>query len=41
MIPTSDLNSGEFRLLEVDNKLLIPVNVNVRLIISSTDVIHC
>jgi cytochrome c oxidase subunit 2 len=41
MVPTSDLNNGEFRLLEVDNKLLIPVNVNVRLIISSTDVIHC
>lgn len=40
MIPTLDLVKGEFRLLEVDNKLYLPINTNIRLIISSTDVIH-
>nr|ALO20741.1 cytochrome c oxidase subunit 2 [Euphysa aurata] len=41
MIPTSDLNIGGFRLLEVDNKIVLPVDTNIRLIISSADVIHC
>ena len=40
MIPTTDLNIGDFRLLETDNKVYIPVNTDVRLIISSADVIH-
>ena len=40
MIPTSDLNLGEFRLLESDNKVYIPVNTDIRLIVSSADVIH-
>ena len=40
MIPTSDLGIGSFRLLETDNNLLIPVNTEVKLIVSSTDVIH-
>ena len=25
MIPTSDLNTGDFRLLEVDNRLVVPI----------------
>jgi len=40
MIPTLDLNLGDFRLLETDNKLVIPVNTEVKLIVSSGDVIH-
>lgn len=39
-IPTSDLEEGQFRLLDVDNRLLVPVNTHVRYIVSSNDVIH-
>ena len=28
MIPTEDLEEGNLRLLEVDNRLLLPVNLN-------------
>lgn len=31
---------GDFRFLEVDNRLLIPVSVPVRFVITSADVIH-
>lgn len=41
MIPTSDLNEGDLRLLEVDNKLVIPVNTQVRVVVTGADVIHC
>ena len=39
-IPTSDLEEGQFRLLDVDNRLLVPVNTHVRYIVGSNDVIH-
>jgi cytochrome c oxidase subunit 2 len=29
------------RLLEVDNKLYLPIETNVRLLITSADVLHC
>jgi len=38
--PTLDLKFGSFRLLEVDNVLILPTNLNIRLLITSTDVIH-
>jgi cytochrome c oxidase subunit 2 len=41
MIPTIDLNVGDFRLLETDNDLILPVNTEIKLIVSSADVIHC
>lgn len=41
MIPESDLNVGDFRLLEVDNKLVVPVDTHVRVIVTATDVLHC
>ena len=41
MIPTSDLEVGDLRLLEVDNRVVIPVNTQVRVVISGADVIHC
>lgn len=34
------VNSGIFRLLEVDNCLVIPNNINIRILLSRTDVIH-
>jgi len=40
MIPDSDLELGQFRLLEVDNKVTIPVDCHIRLIITGADVIH-
>lgn len=40
IIPTSDLTPGEFRLLEVDNRLIIPMKIEIRILISSIDVIH-
>lgn len=41
MIRDEDLNVGDLRLLEVDNRLVIPANTHVRVIITAADVIHC
>ena len=41
MIPTPDLTEeNNLRLLEVDMPLVVPINVNVKFIITSKDVIH-
>lgn len=40
MIPESDLETGQFRLLEVDNKLIIPVDCHIRFIVTGSDVLH-
>nr|AEM66831.1 cytochrome c oxidase subunit II [Rhinusa linariae] len=40
MIPEEEMMSSNFRLLDVDNRMIIPFNTQIRLIISSTDVIH-
>lgn len=40
MIPEEDLQLGQFRLLEVDNNMVIPVNTHVRIIVSAADVLH-
>jgi len=40
MIPESDLKLGYLRLLEVDNRVVLPVETHVRVIITSTDVLH-
>lgn len=40
MVPTDDLLKGSFRLLEVDNKLYLPTNTHIRLLITSADVLH-
>jgi len=40
MIPTSDLESGDFRLLEVDHRVLLPVGTDIRVLVTSADVIH-
>jgi cytochrome c oxidase subunit 2 len=41
MVPTSDLEEGDLRLLEVDSELVVPTNTHVRVILTSADVIHC
>nr|WRK19241.1 cytochrome c oxidase subunit II [Benthodytes sp. Gxx-2023] len=40
MVPSSDLTNGLPRLLEVDNRLILPHLNPIRLLISSTDVLH-
>lgn len=40
MVRDEDLNVGDLRLLEVDNRLVVPVNTHVRVIITAADVIH-
>nr|UNO54237.1 cytochrome c oxidase subunit 2 [Dermacentor sp.] len=40
MIPESEMNMNSIRLLETDNNLVIPMNTNIKFLISSTDVIH-
>lgn len=40
MIQTDELEFGTFRLLEVDNRLQIPINLNIRFLITALDVLH-
>nr|WOR80643.1 cytochrome c oxidase subunit 2 [Luciola sp.] len=40
MIPLNEQKNFSFRLLEVDNRLALPVNTQIRMMVSSTDVIH-
>ena len=40
MLPESDLEIGQIRLLEVDNPIVLPENTHVRFIVTSTDVLH-
>nr|YP_010597236.1 cytochrome c oxidase subunit II [Agriades orbitulus]WAK98821.1 cytochrome c oxidase subunit II [Agriades orbitulus]WAK98834.1 cytochrome c oxidase subunit II [Agriades orbitulus]WAK98847.1 cytochrome c oxidase subunit II [Agriades orbitulus] len=37
---TNKFNMNNFRLLDVDNRIIIPMNNNIRMLITSTDVIH-
>nr|YP_009991807.1 cytochrome c oxidase subunit II [Centropus unirufus]QNN84668.1 cytochrome c oxidase subunit II [Centropus unirufus] len=40
MIPTTDLSPGHFRLLEVDHRVVVPMESHVRIIITAGDVLH-
>nr|YP_010149407.1 cytochrome c oxidase subunit II [Heniochus chrysostomus]QQV70744.1 cytochrome c oxidase subunit II [Heniochus chrysostomus] len=40
MIPTQDLAPGQFRLLEVDHRMVVPVEAPVRVLVSAEDVLH-
>nr|ULA45439.1 cytochrome c oxidase subunit 2 [Rhipicephalus sanguineus] len=40
MLSETDMKKNPFRLLETDNNLIIPMNTNIKFLISSTDVIH-
>ena len=40
MIATDDLNHGSFRLLEVDNRVVLPVNTHIRVLVTAADVLH-
>nr|QGA74030.1 cytochrome c oxidase subunit 2 [Chalcophana sp. N69] len=40
MIPTKELKNYEFRLLDVDNRMIAPFNSQVRILVTASDVIH-
>nr|QXT45788.1 cytochrome c oxidase subunit II [Maccaffertium mediopunctatum] len=40
MIPTRELEEGNFRLLEVDNHTVLPMNTQIRVLITAADVLH-
>nr|YP_010960317.1 cytochrome c oxidase subunit II [Symphysanodon katayamai]WNH21078.1 cytochrome c oxidase subunit II [Symphysanodon typus]WNH37681.1 cytochrome c oxidase subunit II [Symphysanodon katayamai] len=40
MIPTQDLEPGQFRLLEVDHRMVVPVDSPIRVLITAEDVLH-
>jgi len=40
IVADADLKKGQPRLLAVDNQVVLPVNTNIRLLLSSEDVIH-
>jgi len=40
LIPEADLKSGQKRLLDVDNPLVVPVDTVIRVYVTGTDVIH-
>lgn len=40
MVPETELELGQLRLLDVDNRLVVPVDTHLRVVVSSTDVIH-
>nr|YP_009407046.1 cytochrome c oxidase subunit 2 [Typhlatya arfeae]ASA39595.1 cytochrome c oxidase subunit 2 [Typhlatya arfeae] len=40
MTPTNELPESGFRLLDVDNRMILPMNTQVRVLVSAADVIH-
>lgn len=40
ILPLSDLMPGDYRLLEVDNRVVVPIQLEIRILITAADVIH-
>nr|WNH20441.1 cytochrome c oxidase subunit II [Schultzidia johnstonensis] len=40
MIPTQDLTPGQFRLLETDHRMVVPMDSPVRILVTAEDVLH-
>ena len=40
LINIDDLTKGAFRLLEVDNRVILPINTHIRLLVTAADVLH-
>nr|WKU84195.1 cytochrome c oxidase subunit II [Syrphus rectus] len=40
MIPTNEMNMNSFRLLDVDNRIVLPMNSQIRILVTAADVIH-
>lgn len=41
MLPSDELSFGDLRLLEVDNRVVLPTLAHIRLVVTSSDVLHC
>ncbi len=40
IIPQNEINLDTFRLLDVDNRVILPINNQIRILVSATDVLH-
>ena len=40
IIPSNELNLNSFRLLDVDNRIILPLNNQIRILVSAADVLH-
>ena len=40
MVAEDDLEKGQLRLLEVDNRVVVPVHTHIRVLLTSVDVLH-
>jgi len=40
MIPDEEIKPGQLRLLEVDNRVVVPVGADIRVLVTAADVIH-
>uniref|UniRef100_A0AAU7BAM5 Cytochrome c oxidase subunit 2 n=1 Tax=Maotoweta virescens TaxID=3073469 RepID=A0AAU7BAM5_9ORTH len=40
MIPSNELNINSFRLLDVDNRTILPMNLQIRVLVTAADVLH-
>nr|YP_009253813.1 cytochrome c oxidase subunit II [Helice tientsinensis]YP_009346393.1 cytochrome c oxidase subunit 2 [Helice latimera]YP_010743783.1 cytochrome c oxidase subunit II [Helice tridens]ALK01301.1 cytochrome c oxidase subunit II [Helice tientsinensis]AOR53772.1 cytochrome c oxidase subunit 2 [Helice latimera]WET30529.1 cytochrome c oxidase subunit 2 [Helice tridens] len=40
MVPSNELEDSGFRLLDVDNRTILPMNTQIRVLITAADVIH-
>nr|ABY55886.1 cytochrome oxidase subunit II [Pterostichus lama]ABY55894.1 cytochrome oxidase subunit II [Pterostichus lama] len=40
LISSNEMNDNNFRLLDVDNRIILPFNAQIRVLVTATDVIH-
>lgn len=40
IIPSQEITTDTFRLLDVDNRIVLPYNLKIRMLVTSSDVIH-
>lgn len=40
IIPTNEINNYNFRLLDVDNRIVVPFNSQIRILVTAADVLH-
>nr|YP_010728491.1 cytochrome c oxidase subunit II [Polypedilum heberti]WEF49732.1 cytochrome c oxidase subunit II [Polypedilum heberti] len=40
MIPTTESTMNSFRLLDTDNRIILPINNQIRILVTATDVLH-
>lgn len=40
IIPSNEISLDSFRLLDVDNRIILPINNQIRILVTATDVLH-